>query len=256
MAYICIRDTLYGQGFMPPKVGHTSTQPVHNRPSLGKALKALKSARHAHRKVMIQQNPKKFMPTSWGKVQNLVTLKKFASITALPPSDVKHKLAAPVNKQPVDPLPSGLKDLRAENDREESRILKELEDLPAPPTTKPKIRKSQATEAPPRIYLPLEKSEIEESLKEVKSVRDLVDLWNHINTGSGKKFLSLGDRLELKQKFPGRLNMVSRQPGQAKLISPKIIETMIPQKKLQGEIARQILDQKTAQANEERRNQQ
>ncbi|WP_281645880.1 hypothetical protein [Parendozoicomonas sp. Alg238-R29] len=81
------------------------------------------------------------------------------------------------------------------------------------------------------------------AISSAETVEDLIKLWNHINSKEGNNF-SFEQRFTLRQRFPGRLNMISKRPGQAKLINEKILKTMIPDLKKRNDIGHQILERR------------
>ena len=166
-----------------------------------------------------------------------VSLPRRQSITSLPPQQAKQYIArqqaTPQQKplaqqQPLTPEQQSLRDLE-----EQERVINLVHhELPPVPTHDP---------SKPRGL-----NNINQAISQAQTVDELINLWNDINKPSDVNGLTFEQRFKLKQRFPGRLNMISKNPGQAKLINNQILKVMIPNKEKRDDIGTQILERRAA----------
>ncbi len=186
---------------------------------------------HKGRKVFITQglrflgNLKKSYSTSQKPLQS------FQSVKVMPPSTIRTQLPRPQKQKVINFEPANLEKLQDEN------LLRQLNQAPDVPTHKP--GRSPKKEQP---SLPLTQSGLNQTLNKTKTVSELIKVWNHLHAPKTKAALPLVQRIQLRRRFAGRLNMISKQPGQAKLITEKIIKTMIPYQQKRIIIGLKILE--------------
>ena len=166
-----------------------------------------------------------------------ILLPRRQSITPLPLQQAKpyipREQPAPQSKpaaqqQPLTPEQQSLRDIE-----EHGRVIDLVHhEMPAVPNHDP--RKPRGL------------SNINQAISQAQTVDELINLWNDINKSSDVNGLTFEQRFTLKKRFPGRLNMVSKNPGQAKLINNQILKVMIPDKTKRDDIGAQILERRAA----------
>ncbi|MTI13332.1 hypothetical protein [Sansalvadorimonas verongulae] len=162
------------------------------------------------------------------------SLQRFQSITALEGQSSKSQIPRPVQQQ------NKPETQETQREQEEQReLLTKLNKLPAVPTHTPKVETSGK---------PHGLSETNTAISSAETVSELISLWNHINTATENNGLTFDQRFVLRQRFPGRLNMVSKKTGQAQFVNYKMLKTMIPDMKKRADIAHQILERRLAES--------
>ena len=164
-----------------------------------------------------------------------ILLPRRQSITPLSPQQAKpyipRQQPAPkpaAQQQPLTPEQQSLRNLE-----EQERVIDLVHhELPPVPTHDPGKPRSP--------------NNINQAISQAQTVDELINLWNYINKSDDSNGLTFEQRFTLKQRFPGRLNMISKNSGQARLITNKILKVMIPDKAKRDDIGTQILERRAA----------